>query len=283
MDDVYHQSGGTSGSLSKILSDEMYKFDALQSYRAVNWLYRNGQAVQAADVVLNSSIAQPPFAGRSLIKIQVLQHIADNPPLVLFLKTGSNYDEGRRRSLFSLANPEVVHPAMGFESSEGKDLFVGELSAGTQGVFSWILYAALKLADFYDFVDGWERQPGILIIDEIENNLHPTWQRRVIPTFLEHFPNVQLFASTHSPFVVAGLKAGQVHLLNRDENGVVTATTNTEDIIGWTADEILRTMMGVDDPTDDATAAAASELRQLRNEGPQGTRWKPKSSASRRC
>ena len=78
---------------------------------------------------------------------------------------------------------------------------------------------------------------------------------------------MQIFATTHSPFVVAGLKAGQVHLLNRDENGVVTASTNTEDIVGWTADEILRTMMGVQDPTDDATARNAAELRQLRDEG----------------
>ena len=113
--------------------------------------------------------------------------------------------------------------------------------------------------------------PAILLIDEIENHLHPTWQRRVIPALLEHFPGLQIFATTHSPFVVAGLKAGQVHLLNRDANGVVTASTNTEDIVGWTADEILRTMMGVDDPTDDATAAAARELRQLRNEGPRDT------------
>ena len=67
------------------------------------------------------------------------------------------------------------------------------------------------------------------------------------------------------------VKAGQVHLLNRDENEVITATTNTEDIVGWTADEILRTYMGVDDPTDDATAAAARELRQLRDEGPGDT------------
>ena len=68
--------------------------------------------------------------------------------------------------------------------------------------------------------------------------------------------------------MVAGLKAGQVHLLKRDRNGHVTATTNTEDVVGWTADEILRNMMGVDDPTDDETAAAARELRQLRNQGP---------------
>ena len=127
------------------------------------------------------------------------------------------------------------------------------------------------MAHHYGWQEGWGRQPAILLIDEIDNHLHPTWQRRVIPALLDHFPGLQIFATAHSPFVVAGLKAGQVHLLNRDENGVVTASTNTEDIISWTADEILRTMMGVDDPTDDATAAAARELRQLRQEGPRDT------------
>jgi hypothetical protein len=71
--------------------------------------------------------------------------------------------------------------------------------------------------------------------------------------------------------VVAGREAGQVHLLKRDENGRVTATTNTEDIVGWTADEILRTMLGVDDPTDERTANAAQELRRLRKEWPRDT------------
>ena len=89
---------------------------------------------------------------------------------------------------------------------------------------------------------------------------------------LEHFPQLQIFAATHSPFVVAGLKAGQVHLLQRDSaTGAVTATTNTEDIIGWTADEILRTMLGVHDPTDEETAKNAQKLRQLRKEEPRDT------------
>ena len=145
------------------------------------------------------------------------------------------------------------------------------LSSGTENTMWWMRFAALSMAHHYGFVDGWEERPAILLVDEIENHLHPTWQRRVIPALLEHFPGLQIFATTHSPFVVAGLKAGQVHLLNRDENGVVRATTNTEDIIGWTADEILRTMMGVDDPTDDATARNAAELRKLRNEGPRDT------------
>ena len=120
------------------------------------------------------------------------------------------------------------------------------------------------MATRYDLEEGWDKKHAILLIDEIENHLHPTWQRRVIPALLEHFPGLQIFATTHSPFMVAGLKAGQVHLLKRDANGVVTATTNERDVIGWTADEILRTMMGVDEPTDQLTVDRANRLRQLR-------------------
>lgn len=158
-----------------------------------------------------------------------------------------------------------------YQDADSLPIYAGHLSAGTQGTLLWVRWLALKMVSHYQFRTDWEDMPAILLIDEIENHLHPTWQRRVIPALLEHFPGLQIFATTHSPFVVAGLKAGQVHLLNRNENGVVTASTNTEDIVGWTADEILRTMMGVDDPTDDETARNAAELRRLRDEGQRDT------------
>ena len=163
-----------------------------------------------------------------------------------------------------------MHHYMGIGTNDhtSDPLYVGALSSGTQGTLLWVWALAIKMAHHYGWTEGWEKKPAILLIDEIENHLHPTWQRRVIPTLLEHFPGLQIFATTHSPFVVAGLKAGQVHLLKRDENGFVKETTNTEDVIGWTADEILRNMMGVEDPTDNETAEAARELRQLRNEEP---------------
>lgn len=68
--------------------------------------------------------------------------------------------------------------------------------------------------------------------------------------------------------MVPELKAGQVHLLNRDEDAVVRASTDTEDSVGRMADEILRVFTGMDDPTDEATASAARESRRLRNEAP---------------
>ena len=178
-----------------------------------------------------------------------------------------------QRGFFGGEEIVAVYQSLGIGTSDDfegtqQPLYAGRLSSGTQGTLLWVWALAIKMAVHYSWAEGWEKKPAILLIDEIENHLHPTWQRRVIPALLDHFPGLQIFATTHSPFVVAGLKAGQVHLLNRDENGVVTATPNKEDIVGWTADEILRNLMGVEDPTDDDTAAAARELRALRQELP---------------
>ena len=165
------------------------------------------------------------------------------------------------------ARVQTSDPAQ--RDANAQPLAIEQLSAGTQGTLWWIRLIALILLKSENYQDGWEKRPAILLIDEIENHLHPTWQRRVIPALLKYFPGLQIFATTHSPFVVAGLKAGQVHILQRDaDSGVITASTNTEDIVGWTMDEILRAFMGVADPTDDATAAAARDLRQLRDAGP---------------
>ena len=159
---------------------------------------------------------------------------------------------------------EKPAPSAYTEDADAIPIYLGHLSSGTEGTLLWIHWLAIKMAYHYRFAEGWEQQPAILLIDEIENHLHPTWQRRVIPALLEHFPKLQIFATTHSPFVVAGLSAGQVHLLQRDANGVVTASTNERDVIGWTADEILRTLMGVDEPTDQLTVDRANRVRELR-------------------
>ena len=151
--------------------------------------------------------------------------------------------------------PEVTGP---------KPIYAGDLSSGSQSVLLWIMWLAFKMLNHYEFAHGWNEKPAILLIDEIENHLHPTWQRRVIPALLEHFPRLQIFATTHSPFVVAGLRAGQVHMLKRNAEGVVTASSNERDLIGWTTAEILRTFMGVDEPTDQRTVDRASRLRELR-------------------
>lgn len=141
------------------------------------------------------------------------------------------------------------------------------LSQGTQSIIQWLAHLLIGYAEYYDYPSDLEDKPGILIIDEIDAHLHPSWQRRIIPTLTKHFPNLQIFCSTHSPLMLAGLKEGQVQLLRRDENGKVVVSKNETDIIGWSADEIMRNYLGVASPTDMATAAHVERLQVLRMKG----------------
>ena len=196
-----------------------------------------------------------------------LHHPQANPNNIRVLRMmGINTNDLRNFENLPLFEQPSEAAYQGYENRP--PIYLGHLSSGTEGTLLWIRWIALKMLRHYEFAKDWNEQPAILLIDEIENHLHPTWQRRVIPALLKHFPSLQIFATTHSPFVVAGLKKGQVHLLNRDANGVVTATTNQQDIVGWTADEILRVYMGVGEPTDEQTATAGAELRRLRDMGP---------------
>ena len=177
---------------------------------------------------------------------------------------------GVAQTLYEGMGVSVKHDITHDPDGTYNKLFMGDLSDGTQGTLSWVQYLALRMFSYNSPGSDWKSRPAILLIDEIETHLHPTWQRRVIRALLKHFPGVQIFATTHSPFMVAGLRAGQVHRLCRDERGIIRGDApNEEDIIGWTIDEILRNLMSVQDPTDEDTAQAAEELRTLQNQGPQ--------------
>ena len=138
------------------------------------------------------------------------------------------------------------------------------LSQGTQSIVQWLAHLLIGYAAYHDFPKTLKDKPGILIIDEIDAHLHPSWQRRIIPTLTKHFPSLQIFCSTHSPLMLAGLKAGQVQLLQRDEDNRVTVSTNEVDLVAWSADEILRNFLGVRDPTDKGTVVQLEKLRELR-------------------
>ena len=177
--------------------------------------------------------------------------------------TARNGSERKGWLSFLAKKSYVDHLANVDTRYHAKPLHVADLSSGTQGPLLIAWYLALRMVYSNGFQPGWEKQPAILFIDEIENHLHPMWQRRVIPAFLEHFPNLQIFATAHTPFAIAGLKVGQIHKLLRDEDGFVVAETNDYDVVGWTADEILHDFLEVADPTDLDTARAVEILNWL--------------------
>jgi energy-coupling factor transporter ATP-binding protein EcfA2 len=137
------------------------------------------------------------------------------------------------------------------------------LSQGTQSLIQWCADLLIGYAKFHDFPKSLDDKPGVLIIDEIDAHLQPSWQRRILPILTAEFPALQVFCATHSPLTLSGLKAGQVQLLQRDAKGKITVSRNETDIQGWSADEIYGTLLGVE-PTDLATTQKLARVRELR-------------------
>lgn len=70
--------------------------------------------------------------------------------------------------------------------------------------------------------------PGLLLIDEAENHLHPKWQKTFIKSILELFPNLQIVAATHSPFIVGSVENAKIYVCKpeTDHSIIVDETAN---------------------------------------------------------
>lgn len=94
---------------------------------------------------------------------------------------------------------------------------------------------------------------GIIIIDEIDVHLHPTWQTQIINILKKIFPEVQFFVSTHSPHVIQSLPPNQLIALEKVDNNIIRRNlpVNENGYIGWTIEEILRDVMGMSNTNSD--------------------------------
>lgn len=143
------------------------------------------------------------------------------------------------------------------------DIPLNVLSQGTRSIIQFLAHFLFGYAEYYDFPSNFGDKPAILIIDEIDAHLHPSWQRRILPTLTKHFPSLQIFCSTHSPLMLAGLQAGQIQLLDLHDDASITVSTNETDVFGWTADEILRNLLDISSPTDLRTLESLQRLDEL--------------------
>ncbi len=78
---------------------------------------------------------------------------------------------------------------------------------------------------------------GVIMIDELDMHLHPSWQRLVVSNLKAAFPNIQFVVTTHSPFIVQSLESDE--LINLDF--IMDVPPNEMKI-----DEVATDVMGVD-------------------------------------
>jgi hypothetical protein len=69
-----------------------------------------------------------------------------------------------------------------------------------------------------------DKMSGIVLIDELGNQLHPRWQMRIVKQLRTVFRNLNFIVSTHHPLCLRGAEHDEILLLKHLENQVIPIT-----------------------------------------------------------
>lgn len=118
--------------------------------------------------------------------------------------------------------------------TEHTDILLDSVSGGISSIIDivWQVFMTEKPAPF-------------IVIDEIENHLHPSMQRRILPDLIKAFPNIQFIISTHSPFVINSVSDCHLYVLQKNINGYIESTQLDIENHLTDAVDVLKDVLGV--------------------------------------
>ena len=132
---------------------------------------------------------------------------------------------------------KTMRPGLYIKKRDGPNLHVEQLSSGER-VYLILLADLARRLQIIEPDAQLKDIPGIILIDEIELNLHPNWQRRITSTLTRIFKSCQFIVSTHSPQVLGQVKNGNILALARGEDGTVK-TRESMQTYGRDSNDIL--------------------------------------------
>lgn len=153
----------------------------------------------------------------------------------------------------------------GFELRKNGETFrVEELSDGEKCYLTLVGDIARRLAICNPALDNPLEGVGVVLIDELELHLHPSWQCEAIDKLRDVFPNCQFFITTHSPHVVQNLR------LDKDDGLVVLSEGkifNVDAEYGASVDKVLCEIFGLESLRPRPVAQALKRVWSVLEEG----------------
>ncbi len=142
---------------------------------------------------------------------------------------------------------------------------IAAMSDGYRSTVQWVL----------DYL-GWQmfadrlRSPsmdGLLLIDELEQHLHPRWQRYILQRLRTQLDQTQIIATTHTPLVAAGvadlLRSQVIRLVPRNAGGMDAINIPPEELSGKRADQVLADAFGLITTKSPGTVAKIDRYSEL--------------------
>lgn len=112
-----------------------------------------------------------------------------------------------------------------------------------------------------------EETPGIILIDEIDLHLHPSWQKRIVNDIKVTFPKMQIIATTHAPIVISSCNKDELIILssgiNEQLENYVTVKYAESSTKGWLTENILNEIMNVETSRENETENIIKRFRKL--------------------
>ncbi|WNG52103.1 AAA family ATPase [Archangium minus] len=137
------------------------------------------------------------------------------------------------------APPDMRNPAARVEVQTPYGwVAMRSLSLGYRTLIAWMVDLASRLFERYPDSPNPLAEPAVVLVDEIDLHLHPTWQRQLINYLTGHFPNTQFIVTAHSPLVVQSATDANIVVLKQEGDHVVI-DNDVESIRGWRVDQIL--------------------------------------------
>ncbi|MBZ5581052.1 MAG: AAA family ATPase [Acidobacteriia bacterium] len=149
-------------------------------------------------------------------------------------------------------------------------------------IFSFLRSLRPKVSDKAIF-----EAAGVVLIDEIDAHLHPSWQQKLMPILTRRFPNVQFIVSAHSPLLVAGCDRNEVAVLRRNrETDRFYVEMLQQDFLGAKPEDLYKLVFEVGDmdhlyleyaakAASGATERVTGEIERIENLA----KWTPEQEA----
>ena len=148
-------------------------------------------------------------------------------------------------------------------SGRPETLEINQLSGGYRIMLAVVADLARRMAQGNPHLADPLLSEAVVLIDEVELHLHPSWQQRVLSDLTRTFPNAQFIVSTHSPQVLTTVEPERIVRLRRQDGGVI-AESGAEPTYGAEAGYVLDTVMGISErPPNNTFVTKLEKYRQL--------------------
>ncbi|ETR66280.1 MAG: hypothetical protein OMM_05724 [Candidatus Magnetoglobus multicellularis str. Araruama] len=147
-----------------------------------------------------------------------------------------------------------------------ENLEIDILPDGLKSIISWItdLFIRMERIPWTDNNNILDKH-FILLLDEIEIHLHPSWQRKILPVVQSLFKNAQIFIATHSPFVISSISDAWIYKFSLT-NGKSRLSEVVPSKAGFSYPSVLDEVFDLAEYFDVDTENSFHQFYQIKNE-----------------